>query len=322
MAAEAPLSLETTRIVGLTTTRLGLGCWSFGGAQWGGQEDAESVATTTAAMAAGVTHFDTAIAYGGGRSESVLGGVLGDRGPDLFVASKRVATDTADEMVQAVDESRARLRRDCIDLYYIHWPRAGVDLRPAMEGLERCRAAGKIRAVGVSNFSCEQMDLAREVGTIDAHQFCYNLYWRFAEREIIPYLLAHRIVGVTYSSIAQGLLTGKFAQQPTFAADDIRPHTTLFDPAVYPHLWAATEQLRPLAEQCGRSLVELAIGWVLSQPGSDAVLVGARRPDQLAANLRAGQGTHDPAILDAMTAISDEACTHVPDTGNIFRYYP
>ena len=316
------MALETTQIADFSCTRLALGCWVFGGTQWGGQDDPDAEAAIEAALAAGLDHFDTATAYGGGRSETVLGAALADVDMPLTVASKQSAMPSADAMEAAVDASRERLGRDVIDLYYFHWPKSDVDMRPAMEGLERCRRKGKIRGIGVSNFSCEQMDQVREVGVLDAHQFCYNLYWRFPERDIIPYCLEHGIAGVTYSSIAQGILTGKFPRSPTFREGDQRPKTVLFDEAVFPHLWEATERLRPLGEDSGRTLVELAIRWVMAQPGIDVVLVGARRAEQVEANVKAADGELDPAVIEAMEAISDEAIAHVPDAGNIFRYHP
>lgn len=319
---EFGMTLETTAIGGFECTRLGLGCWAFGGAQWGGQEDADSASAIRAALEAGITHFDTATGYGGGKSETVLGETLAAHGRAVTIASKAGAQATAADMIAAVDASRSRLKVDTIDLYYVHWPRTGLDLRPTMEGLERCRRDGKIRAIGVSNFSCEQMDQVSEVGRIDAHQFCYNLFWRFPERDIIPYCLENGIAGVTYSSIAQGILTGKFPRQPSFPPGDQRPQTVLFDPEVFPHLWEATEALKPLAAGAERSLVELAIRWVMAQPGVDVVLVGARRAEQVQSNLKAVEGSLDDGILAAMQTISDEAIRHVPDAGNIFRYYP
>lgn len=318
------MDLQETKIGELSCTRFGLGCWAFGGSGWGGQDDEKSLATLTAALEAGITHYDTATAYGDGKSEEVVGQVLKEAGKPVTVASKVDFLETAKEMCEAVDASRQRLGCDVIDLYYIHWPKSGVDLRPAMEGLEQCRAAGKIRAVGVSNFSVEQMEEVAQVGTIDAHQFCYNLYWRFAEKDIIPYCREHHIAGVTYSSIAQGLLTGKFGpEKPEFPEGDQRNTNVLFDDAVYPHLHAATEKMKPLASEAGRELVELAIAWVLQQPGVDIALVGARKPSQLQSNLKAADGEIKPEVFEQLTAISDEAMQHMPaDEGNIFRHDP
>src|SRR5262245_56265899 len=150
--------------------------------------EADLLATMEAAVAHGITHFDTASGYGGGRSEELIGQFLSGRREQVFLASK-AAIDEMDAglMLAQVDKSRQRLQTDQIDLYYIHWPRSGKDLRPLMEGLEKARRQGKIGAIGVSNFSVEQMRQVGEVGQINAHQLCYNLFWRFDEREVIPY---------------------------------------------------------------------------------------------------------------------------------------
>ncbi|MDH7570593.1 MAG: aldo/keto reductase [Armatimonadota bacterium] len=303
-------------------TVLGLGCWAFGGANWGGQEDADSLATLRAALEAGITHFDTAQGYGNGRSERLVGEVVAGN-QEVFVATKfNTTTQDPASVLAVVDESRERLRRDCIDLFYLHWPRRGVDFRPAIEGLERARSAGKIRWIGVSNFSVEQLEQALQAGRVDAHQFCYNLYWRYPERDVIPFAREHGIANVTYSSIAQGILTGKFGPNPSFPEGDLRPRTVLFDPDVYPHCYAGVEELKKIAAEAGRELVHLAIRWVAAQPGIDSVLVGARNPKQLQANVAAFEGEIAPEIFARMTAVSEEVVRHIPDTGNIFRYYP
>ncbi len=303
-------------------TVLGLGCWAFGGSQWGGQEDADSVSAMQAALDVGINHFDTAQGYGGGRSEKVVGQFIQGR-PGVFVASKfGFGTPDAAAALAAVDQSRERLQLDCIPLYYVHWPRSGVDMRPIFEGLEQARAQGKIGGIGVSNFSVAQMEHAQEAARLDAHQFCYNMFWRFPERDVIPFCRQHGIGTVTYSSIAQGILTGKFGPNPTFAEGDQRPKVVLFDPDVYPHLYAATEQLKEIAAGAGRSLVHLAIRWTAAQPGIDSVLVGARRGDQVLDNAAAFEGEVDASVLQRMTEASDEAMRHVPDVGNMFRYYP
>ncbi|NLC59435.1 MAG: aldo/keto reductase [Armatimonadetes bacterium] len=318
------VNIPTRRLGGIDfdATVLALGCWAFGGAAWGGQEDADSLAAMQAAAEAGINHFDTAQGYGDGRSERLVGDFLQGR-RDVFVATKFFVDEpTTAAALAAVETSRERLRMDCIHLFYIHWPRTGVDLRPVMEGLEQARAAGKIAGIGVSNFSPEQMEQVMQVGRIDAHQFCYNMYWRFAEREVIPFCRQHQIGTVTYSSIAQGILTGKFGPQPSFPEGDHRPGTVLFSPEVYPHLYAATEELKALAAETGRDLVQLVIRWTAEQPGIDSVLVGARNAAQVRDNAGAFDGEVPAEVLARMTAISDEAMSHVPDVGNIFRFYP
>lgn len=302
---------------------LGLGCWVFGGDQWGGQEDESSRSAMQAAWDLGINHWDTASGYGGGRSETLLGAFLGSKRESIYLASKFFPSQqTAEFALQQLDLSLQRLQTDRIDLYYIHWPATGKDLRPVMEGLEQARAQGKIGAIGVSNFSVEQMAQIAEVGRIDAHQLCYNLFWRWDEQDIIPYCRENGIAVVTYSSIAQGILTGKFPREPQFVEGDQRPKTVFFNPEVWPYVYESVEKLKVLAAECGRSLTHLAILWALAQPGITTVLVGAREGRQMRENAAALEGEVPQATLDAMTAISDETLTHIPDTGNIFRFYP
>lgn len=299
---------------------------ALGGTVFGDQSDDGWLAVMQAALTNGITHLDTASGYGNGRSESLIGQFLRaepDRRDTLFLASKASPGEmTAQAMLAQVEQSLVRLQTTVIDLYYIHWPRQGKDLRPWMEGLETARQQGKIRAIGVSNFSVEQMKQVATVGTIDAHQLCYNLVWRFAEQEVIPYCRANQIAVTTYSSVAQGVLTGKFSRQPHLAADDKRPTTVLFDPAVWPHVYAGVEQLKTLAQTVQRPLSHLAIRWVLQQPGIDTAVIGARTPAQVQDNANALTGALPAELFTQMTAVSDEVMPHIPDTGNQYRYYP
>lgn len=301
---------------------LALGCWAFGGAQWGGQDDERSRAAMRAAFDRGLNHFDTATGYGGGRSEKLVGEFLAEdnRRKRVFLASKfNVKKDKTAE--QLVDESLERLQIDAIDLYYLHWP-TSEDMRPVMESLERCRDKGKIKAIGVSNFNIDQLQQVGEVATINALQVCYNLFWRFPERDVIPYCRENGIAVVTYSSIAQGILTGKFPRHPEFPEGDQRPKTVMFDEDVWPHVYEGVEQLKPLAQRVGQPLTHLAVQWVAAQPGVTSVLVGGRNAEQVERNAAALDEPVDREILNEMTKIGDEVMEHVPDVGNIFRHYP
>ncbi len=319
---------------GKESSPIALGSYVFGADQWSDEARANLLATMDAAVDAGINHFDTATGYGDGGSENFIGKFLtqarddgrdglGGREGKLFLASKAgIDTMDASLMHKCVDESLARLQTDFIDLYYIHWPRQGKDLRPLMEGLEQARAAGKIGAIGVSNFSVEQLEQVGTVGTVDAHQFCYNLFWRFAERDIIPYCQEKGIAVVTYSSIAQGVLTGKFPRHPKFEEGDSRAKTVHFEEDVWPHLYAGVERLKPLGQVANRPLAHLAIRWVLQQPGITTAVVGARSPEQVIKNAEALTGEIDQSIFDQMTEVGDEVMTHMPDVGNMYRYYP
>jgi myo-inositol catabolism protein IolS len=281
------------------------------------------LATMQRALELGITHIDTATGYGGGRSEELIGEFLPSRRQQVFLASKASISEmNAQVMLGMVEKSLQRLQTDFIDLYYIHWPRAGKDMRPMMEGLELARSQGKIGAIGVSNFSVEQMQQVAEVGKIDAHQLCYNLIWRFPERDVIPYCHQNQIAVITYSSIAQGVLTGKFGRDPHLGARDQRARTVHFEDDVWPHVYAGVEQLKEVAAEAKRSLTHLAIRWVLHQPGITAVVVGARKPEQVEDNWQALVGEIPASVFDVMTAISDQVMPAVPDIGNPYRYYP
>ncbi|MBZ0298346.1 MAG: aldo/keto reductase, partial [Anaerolineae bacterium] len=273
---------------------LGFGGWSFGPDQWTGQEDAHLLSAMQSALDHHITHFDTAAGYGDGYSERLIGRFLAAderRRKQVFLATKFASDDlSARAMLDAVDASLERLQTDWIDLFYIHWPRTGRDLRPWMEGLESARQQGKIRAIGVSNFSVAQMAQIAEVGRIDAHQLLYNLLWRFNEREIIPYCREHDIAIVTYSSIAHGILGGRYTRDLKLVAGDQRQKILLFRDDVWPKVYEATEAFKRVAEQAGRPLIHLAVRWLLRQPGVTSVLVGARNAQQAEANAQSLEG--------------------------------
>lgn len=299
---------------------LGFGGYSFGPEQWSGREDDNLLAAMEQALAQDMTHFDTASNYGDGHSERLIGQFMAaqpGRRERIYLASKYETDEmTVRAMLDAVDASRERLQTDVIDLYYIHWPRSDKDMRPWMEGLETARQQGKIRAIGVSNFSVEQMMALAQVGTIDAHQIPYNLLWRFAEREIIPYCVEQNIAVVTYSSIAHGILVGRFGPHPDFPAGDQRRDIVLFRPEVWPHVYEAVEACKDVAHRAGRSLVHLAIRWVLHQPHVTTALVGARNAQQSVSNGQALTGEIEDSVFDELSAISSELMQKIPDTGN------
>ena len=302
---------------------LGLGCSIFNTDLWDAQQETTLLDTMEAALAAGINHFDTASGYGNGASEQLVGRFLQGRREQVFLASKAgIHGPEPQQMLESVQQSLERLRTDVIDLYYIHWPRQGMDLRPVMEGLELARQNGLVRAVGVSNFSVAQMQQAAEVGKIDAHELPYNLFWRFAEEDILPYCRENHITVVTYSSIAHGILTGKFPLALNLPANDQRNSIVLFEKAVWPHVHAAVEELKALAAEVERPLMALAVRWSLAQAGIGATLVGANSPAQAAQNAEAMQGEIPGWALARMTDISDRVMAHIPNTGNPYRYYP
>ena len=303
---------------------LGLGCWAFGGGAWGGQDDDQSRAAIEAALDAGMNHFDTARAYAQGKSERVIAPFVQANREQVFLATKGNAPKaTAADIRQQFEASLEDLGVDSVDLYYIHWPRTGKDMKPVLEEMEKMRSEGLIKAIGVSNFSVEQMQDVSTVAKVDAHQLCYNLLWRPLEAEVIPYCRENGIAVVTYSSMAQGILTGKFGpQRPDFPQGDQREKNTLFDRGAWPHIAAGVERMQAIAQREGQPLVNLAVQWVARQPGVVSVLLGARSAQQAAQNAAAYAKPVSDEALAELTAISDEVIPHIPDTGNIFQFYP
>lgn len=174
-----------------------------------------------AALANGIDHFDTATGYGEGASEKLVGRFLKGRREQVYLATKAgIQDENPQTMLDSVRRSLDRLNTDTIDLYYIHWPRSDLDIRPAMEGLQLARAQGLVKAVGVSNFSAAQMARVSQVGQIAANQIPHSLLWRSPERDAIPYCRAHGIGVITYGTIGYGILTGKFERKLSFQPED------------------------------------------------------------------------------------------------------
>lgn len=305
---------------------LGMGCSFYGLTDWHGPEAQALLDALTVALEQGITHFDTAEGYGGGESEKLIGRFVAHdttRREKIFLASKANVSEMSQQAIlDAIDNSLKRLQTDVIDLYYIHWPRTGKDLRPLMEGLEIARAQGKIRAVGVSNFSVAQMQQVAEVGTIDAHQLGYNLLWRFPERDVLPYCAENGIAVVVYSALAHGILSGKYARELAFIPGDQRWRILLFRQDVWPQVYGAVAEFKAVAERAGCSLTHLALRWLLAQSSVTAVLVSAKNPAQARANAQMLEAEIPPWALAELDALSLTAARLIPDEGNPFGYHP
>ncbi len=257
--------------------KVGLGCWAFGNGYWKNQSVIDSKRTIATALDLGITHFDTAQAYGSGTSEQILGQVIRKKRDTLTIASKSLIPDS-NNMQRQVEKSLRRLNTDYIDLFYVHWPRAeGFDMRPAMESLQKCVHRGLIRAIGVSNFSTNQLQEVMEVAPIEAHQYCYSPLWRRESRHVYSFGQNNAITSVGYSILAQGIMSGKFSTPP----EDNRKKLLY----AMPTIWDATNQLIQewslVADDIGCSLTALTVAWVLQSKGVTLPLLGARNSEQL-----------------------------------------
>jgi myo-inositol catabolism protein IolS len=302
---------------GVQASIIGLGTWPMSGEWWGAADDAESIRTIHRALELGVTLLDTAEGYGNGHAEEVVGRALAGRRADAVIADKVAPTHLEPEQVRrAFEQSCRRLQTGHIDIYFIHWPNIDVPIGPVMAELERMRAAGKIRAIGVSNFTAAEMDEARRHGRIDVLQPPYNMFWRFIERAEIPYCLEHGIGVMTYASLAQGLLTGTLTRDTPFAEGDNRPTTVLFQPENYGRCLDAVEELRPVARAYGKSVAQLAINWITRRPGVSSALLGARTVAELSENAGGVDWTmaeDDLALIDRATRVMMDSLPDYPD---------
>lgn len=270
-----------------------LGTWQAGKRNWTDINDQEIVAGIRAAVEAGMTTIDTAEIYGDGDAERRVAEAIAPQRDQVTLLTKVFANHLHhDQVITACENSLKRLQTDYIDLYQIHWPAGSwnsdlVPIEETMAALNQLKEQGKIRAIGVSNFSLAQLQEAMEYGQIDSIQPPYSLFWRTIERDIQPFCAAQQISILAYSSLAQGFLTGKFGPEHQFAEGDHRSHNRLYaDPENYQRVQTALGQLQPIAEAKNCSLGQLAIAWLIRQPQTQAI-VGARNPQQAIANAQA-----------------------------------
>ncbi|MEM6448446.1 MAG: aldo/keto reductase [Cyanobacteria bacterium P01_D01_bin.123] len=299
------------RSLGQTNIRMTpilMGTWQAGKRNWVGIEDTETVKAIRAAFEAGITTVDTAEIYGDGHSERIVAEALADVRNEVVYATKVFANHLKYKQVkQACENSLKHLQTDRIDLYQIHWPSGAfnsdiVPIEETMRALVDLKQEGKIRAIGVSNFSQSQLEEAAQYGRIDSLQPPYSLFWRKIETELMPYCVEHQISILAYSPLAQGLLTGKFGPDHTFDAKDNRSANQLFQGETYQRAQAALARLRPLANKYQTTLGNLALAWVMAQPQTHAI-AGARNATQAVENARVGNLQLSEADLAEIDAI-------------------
>lgn len=282
-----PLGISDIQI-----TPILMGTWQAGKKMWVGVEDSETTKAIRAAFEAGITTIDTAEVYGDGHSEQIVSQALSDVREQVVYATKVFANHLKhDQVIEACDRSLKNLKTDYIDLYQIHWPSGSfkneiVPIEETMSALNELKQQGKIRAIGVSNFSKAQLEEAAQYGRIDSAQPPYSLFWRQVESDVMPYCIENNISIIAYSSLAQGLLTGRFEPGHKFDPEDNRAKNKLFQGENYERAQQALDKLRPIAERHHTSLGNLAIAWLIAQPQANAI-VGARHPDQVVENAKA-----------------------------------
>jgi len=310
---------------GIAITPIIMGTWQAGKRMWVGIEDSETIKAIRSAFEAGITTIDTAEIYGEGHSEQIVAQALSDVRDRAIYATKVFATHLKyDQVIEACDRSLKNLNTDYIDLYQIHWPSGNwnsevVPIEETMSALNKLKAQGKIRAIGVSNFSRIQIEEAAKFGRIDSLQPPYSLFWRWVEKEAMSYCVENQISIIAYSSLAQGILTGKFGPDHQFEEGDHRAKSKLFKPENYARVQLALNQLLPIAERHQVSLGNLALAWLIAQPQTNAI-VGARHTQQSVENVKAAEIKLSAEELKEIDTIGRTVTDHLDDNPVMWEF--
>jgi aryl-alcohol dehydrogenase-like predicted oxidoreductase len=245
------------------------------------------IATVHAAIDVGMAFIDTAEGYR--TSETVLGKALKGRRDRVFLATKLTGEHSAEHMSRAIDSSLKALKTDYVDLYQLHMPRPEMPIEQTLAGLLKLKEQGKIRYIGVSNFSAEQHAEALQYGDIDSSQPRYSMFLRSAEESVLPFCLMNGIGVIVHSPLAKGLLTGRYRPGHRFVPDDERGRMAAFQGGAFARALAVAERLKTWAESQRHSLTQLAIAWTLAHPAVTSSIVGAKTPEQVKHNAEAAE---------------------------------
>lgn len=281
----------------LQITPIGIGAWAIGGSGWDGsmgpQNEDDSIPAIRAALDHGLNWIDTAALYGLGHSEEIVARALHERTPRPYVftkcervwdrAGKIGASLKADSIRRECEDSLRRLKVDAIDLYQVHWPEPDEDIEEGWTELARLKEAGKVRYIGVSNFSVAQMMRAQSIAPITSIQPPYSIVTSQAEEEILPYATNNKVGVIVYSPMSAGLLTGAMTRERVakFSQEDWRRNLPNFHEPLLSRNLRLVEHLREIGDRHGRTPGEVAIAWALDHPAVTGAIVGIRSPNQV-----------------------------------------
>lgn len=305
------------RILGesdLKVSAIAFGAWAIGGWKWGGTDVKAAINGIHAGIDEGMTTIDTAPVYGFGLSEEIVGDALKGKPRDKIQVLTKFGLrwdlskgllhikGTAEEkfkdvykyagkdsVIEECEQSLKRLQTDYIDLFQIHWPDATTPIGETMEALALLKKQGKIREAAVCNYSVEEMEEASKYINLVSNQIPYSMLLRDAEKELIPYCIAHKKSILAYSPMQRGILTGKFKPDHQFKGDDHRPDTKFYTPENIKRVNAFLDEINPLAEQHKATLSQLVLRWTIDQPGVTVALAGSRNPAQAIQNAKAAR---------------------------------
>jgi aryl-alcohol dehydrogenase-like predicted oxidoreductase len=305
----------------LELTTIGLGTWAIGGPWefgWGDQDDSDSVATIIAALESGINWIDTAPVYGCGHSETIVGRAIKEFGQKTLVATKcgllwndqkcKQSCLNADSVIKECENSLRRLNVDVIDLYQMHWPQPDEKIEEAWQAMIHLRDQGKVRYIGVSNYTVDQLDRISKFETPASLQPPYSMLMRQVEDDLLAYCKEKEIGIVAYSPMHRGLLTGKFTPEKIaeLAEDDHRKMLPDFNEPRLSINLEFVEELKPIAIAYGFTVAQLSLAWVLGCEGITAAIAGARQPEQIRETVEAGKLDLDTATIKEIEMLLSE----------------
>jgi len=284
---------------GVDISAIGFGCWEIGGG-YGSIEETDFIKAINRALEIGINSFDTAEAYGFGASEKSLAKALGSRRKEAVITTKfgvgypdapNYRDSTRKRVMESIEKSLKALNTDYVDVYLIHWPDRNVPFEEPMRALDDLVKQGKVKAVGLSNFKLNEIQVCMKTHRIDVVQYCWNMFDRRMQKEIFPYCRENNIGVMAYGSLAYGMLTGTLSEEKTFEKNDWRSKRGqlgninlfqhLFGPDHFLKNLRAVEELKGVAKRYGKTLPQLALNWTLSNPVISTALVGCRNPGEV-----------------------------------------
>lgn len=304
---------------GLPISAITLGTWVFGGKFWGGVNERECIDAVLFAVENDINCIDTAPIYGSGKSEIIVGKALQKlkaKRDRLIIATKcgltikgpKILHDLSPESVQReLELSLKRLQTDYIDLYQCHWPDENIPIEKTLETLQKFQREGKIRHIGLSNYSVDLFQKACRQTSIATSQNQYSLLDRLVEKDLLPFLKENFIGLLAYGPLAGGILTGKYKKAPHFQSKDVRQ---FFYKYYEGEAFKNTERLVSRLKEFERPLNQLAINWVRQRPGVQSVIVGCRNPRQVEQNVQALKWDLSKEELEKIETIKKDWAQH------------
>jgi myo-inositol catabolism protein IolS len=306
---------------GINISAIGFGCWEIGGG-YGSIEETEFVKAINRALDIGINSFDTAEAYGMGASEKSLAKALGSRRKEAIITTKfgvgypgfaNFRDSSRKRVMESIEKSLTALNTDYVDVYLIHWPDRAIPFEEPMRALDDLVKQGKVKAVGLSNFTLDEIKTCMAARRVDVVQYCWNMFDRRMAKEIFPYCQENKIGVMAYGSLAYGMLTGTLSEEKAFEKGDWRAKRGnlgnlnlfqhLFGPEHFLKNLRAVEDLKGVAKRYGKSLPQLSLRWTTSNPVVSTALVGCRSAGEVDDNVGALGWTISDADMKEIDAI-------------------